>query len=115
MLNASSRPQVRPNSWLQTNLPRKVATRGGEVPLGTLMVQLGAFSDENTALEAWKRLSERYGDYFVGKEATILNGKIAEQKIYRLRVYGFNDINESRRLCTALHGQNAECYPVVMN
>ena len=115
MLNASSRPQVRPNSWLQTNLPRKVATRGGEVPLGTLMVQLGAFSDENTALEAWKRLSERYGDYFVGKEATILNGKIAEQEIYRLRVYGFNDINESRRLCTALHGQNAECYPVVMN
>ena len=115
MLNASSRPQVRPNSWLQTNLPRKVATRGGEVPLGTLMVQLGAFSDENTALEAWKRLSERYGDYFVGKEATILNGKISEQEIYRLRVYGFNDINESRRLCTALHGQNAECYPVVMN
>ena len=62
------------------------------------MVQLGAFSDKNTALEAWKRLSERYGDYFVGKEATILNGKIAEQEIYRLRVYGFNDINESRRL-----------------
>jgi hypothetical protein len=115
MLNASSRPQLRPNSWLQTNLPRKVATRGGEVPLGTLMVQLGAFSDENTALEAWKRLSERYGDYFVGKEATILNGKIAKQKIYRLRVYGFNDINESRRLCTALHGQNFECYPGVMN
>ena len=115
MLNASSRPQVRPKSWLKTNLPRKVATRGGEVPLGTLMVQLGAFSDKNTALKAWKRLSERYGDYFVGKEATILNGKISEQEIYRLRVYGFNDINESRRLCTALHGQNAECYPVVMN
>ena len=60
-------------------------------------------------------IRDSYGDYFVGKEATILNGKIAEQEIYRLRVYGFNDINESRRLCTALHGQNAECYPVVMN
>ena len=115
MLNASLRPQLRPNAWMQTNLPRKVAASGGEVPLGTLMVQLGAFSEKNTALEAWKRLSERYGDYFIGKELTILNGKIAEQEIYRLRVYGFNDINESRRLCTALHSQNAECYPVVMN
>ena len=115
MLNTSLRPQLRPKSWFQINLPRKVAASGGGIPLGTLMVQLGAFSDKNTALEAWKRLSERYGDYFVGKEATILNGKIAEQEIYRLRVYGFNDINESRRLCTALHGQNAECYPVVMN
>ena len=115
MPKASLRPQLRPNSWLKASLQRKVATIGEGIPLGSLMVQLGAFSDKNTALEAWRRLDERYGDYFVGKEATILIGKTEEQDIYRLRVYGFNDIDESRRLCTALHSQNAECYPVIMN
>jgi hypothetical protein len=115
MLNGSLRPRLRPESGLQTILPLKVAASSREVPLGTLMVQLGAFSDKNTASEAWEKLSTRYGNYFVGKQDIILNGKMAGQEIYRLRVYGFNDINESRRLCSALQGQNAECYPVVMN
>ena len=115
MLNGSLRPRLRPESGLQTILPLKVAASSKEVPLGTLMVQLGAFSDKNTASEAWEKLSTRYGNYFVGKQDIILNGKMAGQEIYRLRVYGFNDINESRRLCSALQGQNAECYPVVMN
>jgi hypothetical protein len=115
MLNGSLRPRLRPESGLQTILPLKVVASSREVPLGTLMVQLGAFSDKNTASEAWEKLSTRYGNYFVGKQDIILNGKMAGQEIYRLRVYGFNDINESRRLCSALQGQNAECYPVVMN
>ena len=79
------------------------------------MVQLGAYSDKQTASQAWEDLSASYSDYFIGKVNVILTGKIAGQEIYRLRVYGFKGISESRRLCTALRGQNTECYPVVMN
>jgi hypothetical protein len=109
------RPKVRPKFLLKPELQRKMTKEDGKAPLGTQMVQLGAFSDKQAALQAWKMLSERYGNYFVGKENIILNAKIADQEIYRLRVYGFNDINEARRLCTALQVQQAECYPVVIN
>ena len=114
-LNASFRPKLRSNFLVKTVLDSNIIVGNGKIPLGTQMVQLGAFSDKQAASQAWVDLSARYSDYFIGKANVILTGKIADQEIYRLRVYGFKDISESRRLCTALRGQKTECYPVVMN
>ena len=112
---ASFRPKLRSNFLVKTLLDSNIIVGNGKIPLGTQMVQLGAFSDKQAASQAWVDLSARYSDYFIGKANVILTGKIADQEIYRLRVYGFKDISESRRLCTALRGQKTECYPVVMN
>jgi hypothetical protein len=114
-LNASFRPKLRSNFLVKTLLDSNIIAGDGKIPLGTQMVQLGAYTDKQAASQAWKDLSAHHSDYFIGKANVILTGKIADQEIYRLRVYGFKDIAESRRLCTALRGQNTECYPVVMN
>ena len=108
------RPQLRPKvSQAQKNT--NLIENTGDIEIGTQMVQLGAYSNKQLASQAWRQLSENFGDYFVGKESVIVKGKISGQEIYRLRVYGFSDITETRRLCTALLNQNTECYPVVMN
>jgi hypothetical protein len=51
----------------------------------------------------------------VGKPHVILQAEVGGGTIYRLRVHGFADQEEARRLCTALNRQNAECYSVTMN
>jgi hypothetical protein len=87
----------------------------GQIARGAPMAQLGAFGSSAIAQQAWADLSERHGDYLVGKPHVILRAEVSGGTIYRLRVHGFADQEEARRLCTALNRQNAECYSVTMN
>jgi len=112
-LTQSLRPRVRPAMFKV--IPAPAAETSGEISRGTPMAQLGAFGSQDNAMEAWTDLSERHGDYLVGKPHLILKAKVGGSIIYRLRVHGFTDSADARRLCTALNGQNAECYSVVMN
>ncbi|MGB2194910.1 MAG: SPOR domain-containing protein [Planktomarina sp.] len=113
----SLRPRVRPFAVFTRQTPR-VAPRNipaAQIVRGAPMAQLGAFGSAAIAEQAWADLSERHGDYLVGKPHVILQAAVGGGTIYRLRVHGFENQEEARRLCTALNRQNAECYSVTMN
>ena len=113
----SLRPRLRPFAVFTRQTPR-VAPRNipaAQIVRGAPMAQLGAFGSAVIAKQAWADLSERHGDYLVGKPHVILQAAVGGGTIYRLRVHGFENQEEARRLCTALNRQNAECYSVTMN
>jgi hypothetical protein len=113
----SLRPRLRPFAVFTRQTPR-VAPRNipaAQIVRGAPMAQLGAFGSAEIAKQAWADLSERHGDYLVGKPHVILQAAVGGGTIYRLRVHGFENQEEARRLCTALNRQNAECYSVTMN
>ena len=113
----SLRPRLRPFAIFTRQTPR-VAPRNipaAQIVRGAPMAQLGAFGSAAIAEQAWADLSERHGDYLVGKPHVILQAAVGGGTIYRLRVHGFENQEEARRLCTALNRQNAECYSVTMN
>ena len=113
----SLRPRPRPFAVFTRQTPR-VAPRNvpaAQIVRGAPMAQLGAFGSAVIAKQAWADLSERHGDYLVGKPHVILQAAVGGGTIYRLRVHGFENQEEARRLCTALNRQNAECYSVTMN
>jgi len=116
-LTQSLRPRLRPFVQVTRQLPRAVPVNipAGQIARGAPMAQLGAFGSNAIAQQAWADLSERHGDYLVGKAHVILRAEVSGGTIYRLRVHGFADQEEARRLCTALNRQNAECYSVTMN
>ena len=113
----SLRPRLRPFAVFTRQTPR-IAPRNipaAQIVRGAPMAQLGAFGSAAIAEQAWADLSERHGDYLVGKPHVILQAAVGGGTIYRLRVHGFENQEEARRLCTALNRQNAECYSVTMN
>ena len=113
----SLRPRLRTFAVFTRQTPR-VAPRNilaAQIVRGAPMAQLGAFGSAAIAEQAWADLSERHGDYLVGKPHVILQAAVGGGTIYRLRVHGFENQEEARRLCTALNRQNAECYSVTMN
>jgi hypothetical protein len=116
-LTQSLRPRLRPFVQVTRQQPRAAPVNipAGQIARGAPMAQLGAFGSSAIAQQAWADLSERHGDYLVGKPHVILRAEVSGGTIYRLRVHGFADQEDARRLCTALNRQNAECYSVTMN
>ena len=116
--SSTPRPQLRPRSIsllaTQTDPAGRIPALQITPAIGTRMAQLGAYNSEASALTAWAELSQRHGDYLVGKPFAILKGKSGESTVYRLRVHGFDDSTDSRRLCAALIAQNATCHSVLM-
>ena len=116
--SSTRRPQLRPLSisLLATRKDPAVQIPALQITpaIGTRMAQLGAYNSEASALTAWAELSQRHGDYLVGKPYAILKGKSGESTVYRLRVHGFDNSTDSRRLCAALIAQNATCHSVLM-
>ena len=116
-LAQSLRPRLRPFAVI-TRQTQRVAPENilaAQITRGAPMAQLGAFGSAAMAEQAWADLSERHGDYLVGQPHVILRAAVGRGTIYRLRVHGFKDQEDARRLCTALNRQNAECYSVTMN
>jgi hypothetical protein len=116
-LTQSLRPRLRPFVVASRQAPRAALENisAEKIARGAPMAQLGAFGSVTIAQQAWADLSERHGDYLVGKLHVILQAAVGGGTIYRLRVHGFENQEEARRLCTALNRQNAECYSVTMN
>lgn len=91
--------------------PREIAPE--DIPVGTRLAQLGAFSSPDIARKEWTRLDGRFGEYLEGKYRVIQKAQSGGRTFYRLRAMGFADINDARRFCSALVAENAECIPVV--
>tara|TARA_B100000780_G_scaffold243063_1_gene186152 strand:+ start:552 stop:1439 length:888 start_codon:yes stop_codon:yes gene_type:complete len=114
-LTVSLRPRVRSTAMVSQPSLAQVVAAQQVILRGAPMAQLGAFGSKKMAMQAWTRLSQRHGNYLVGKHHVILEATVGGTIIYRLRVHGFSSLAESRRICTALNSQNAECYSVLMN
>jgi hypothetical protein len=84
------------------------------LPVGTRLVQLGAFPDAVGAREAWDELATRFSAAFDGRARVIEPAVSAGRTLYRLRAHGFADEPEARRFCALLVAEGADCVPVLI-
>ena len=90
---------------------REVAA--SSIPLGTQLVQLGAFASPEIARAEWDRLAARFADYFEGKARVVAQATTGGRKFWRLRAMGFENLADARRFCAVLANGRAACIPVV--
>lgn len=83
------------------------------IPVGTRLVQLGAYDSEAVARAEWDGLSRKFGDYLDGKSRVIEQAQSGGKTFYRLRAMGFDDLSDARRFCSALMAGKAPCIPVI--
>ncbi len=124
-IGQSLRPRLRPE--ILENLPEAVARAvasaqsatppaevdPGSIPVGTRLAQLGAFESPEVARAEWDRLSRRFQDYLDGKQRVVQRAESGGRTFYRLRAMGFADLSDTRRFCSALVAERADCIPVV--
>lgn len=82
------------------------------VPVGTRLVQLGAYDSTEIATKEWDTLIGKHGDLLAGKQRLIQVATSGGRKFYRLRAIGFETAEDSRNLCSALLARGAPCIPV---
>lgn len=121
-MGRSLRPQLRPATLAKAKAAPAADTVAradtsavnevSEVPVGTRMVQLGAYASADIARREWDKFTTRFGDYLGDKTRVIQKAQSGGRTFYRLRAMGFADLSDARRLCSALKAQNADCIPV---
>jgi len=84
------------------------------IPVGTKLVQLGAFDSADIAAGEWVRMTARFPDFFDGKDQVIQQAQSGGRTFYRLRARGFADLSDARRFCSAMSAEGAACIPVVV-
>ncbi len=122
---ASLRPQPRPES-LNTEIapadevftaiaPETVATAvtpEADIKPGDRLIQLGAFDSQAIAEEQWKAVLAANSDLLGDKKYVIQEATSGGRIFYRLRVFGFAGLEDSRALCSALQPREVPCIPV---
>ena len=84
------------------------------IPVGTRLVQLGAFDDVEGARAEWIRLAGLFGPEFAGKARVVQEAQTGGRNFIRLRAHGFEDENSARAFCTVLIARDAVCIPVAV-
>ena len=114
--STSLRPKIRPNSFNGNNktILDQVATNElmSKPPMGSAMVQLGAFENKNLAKSEWQRFEKLLGSMLISKNMVVQKAERGGKIFYRLRAAGFDDISDARQFCTAISDKVA-CIPVV--
>ena len=82
------------------------------IPMGTRLVQLGAFDTADQAKSEWIKLANVFGPMMEGKAMVVQAAESGGRTFYRLRAHGFADEDEARGFCTSLLEQSASCIPV---
>ena len=80
---------------------------------GTLLVQLGAFDNQDEARQEWLRMTGSFTDLMGGKSLVIQPAQSGGKPFFRLRAHGFATDDDTRRFCTAMVAENATSNPVV--
>ena len=108
----SLRPKTRPGS-VQQNRELIVSKEPmSKLPIGSAIVQLGAFDSKSLAESEWRRFEKLLGSILAPKQMIIQKAESGGKIFYRLRASGFNDISDARQFCTAISDKVA-CIPVV--
>ena len=115
-LFTSLRPKIRPKSFRRNNKIKldQVTTNEpfSEPPMGSAVVQLGAFESKNLAKSEWQRFEKLLGSILISKRMIVQKAESGGKIFYRLRASGFDDISDARQFCTAISDKVA-CIPVV--
>ncbi|MGB8812099.1 MAG: SPOR domain-containing protein [Paracoccaceae bacterium] len=82
--------------------------------VGTRLVQLGAYDDEETARKEWDKLASQFGELLIGKGRVVQSAQSGGRTFFRLRAAGFEGEDDARRFCSALLAENAACIPVAV-
>lgn len=98
----------------QTAPVQDVTVSTDTIPVGTVLVQLGAFDSAAVAGEEWQALGARFAEFMTGRERVVQTATSGGRAFYRLRAMGFTDIADARRFCSALVAEDAACIPVVV-
>ena len=112
----SLRPKTRPDGFYKNSsesLDKSVSyVEISQLPIGSAVVQLGAFDNRDLAESEWKRLGSLLGSILITKQMLIQKAESGGKIFYRLRASGFDDISDARQFCTAINDKVA-CIPVV--
>lgn len=114
--DVTPRPVLRPVNLQRVSAP--AVTPAGDIepatiPVGTRLVQLGAYGSSDVARAEWDTAQARFGDYLVGKTRVVQEAQTGGRTFFRLRALGFEDLSEARRFCAVLVAEGANCIPVV--
>jgi len=112
----SLRPKIRPvvlNQIQTDNIAQSVANElVVTLPVGSAVVQLGAFESKSLAEIEWQRLEALLGSVLTSKNMVIQKAESGGKVFYRLRAFGFDDLSDARQFCSAVNDKVA-CIPVV--
>ena len=112
----SLRPKTRPINFNQNSEKKaeRVVSKEpmSKLPIGSAIVQLGAFDSKSFAESEWLRFEKLLGSILTSKQMIIQKAESGGKIFYRLRASGFNDISDARQFCTAISDKVA-CIPVV--
>ena len=94
--------------------PETVEIDADSLPVGSRLVQLGAFESADEARAAWGAIAERFAEVMAGKNRVIQQATSNGKAFFRLRVAGFADLADARRFCATLAADKTKplCVPV---
>jgi SPOR domain len=115
---ATPRPVGRPENLQSVSFSPAADGVTGEIdpstiPVGTRLVQLGAYGSAEVARTEWANAIAKFGDYMVGKDRVVQEAQTGGRTFWRLRAMGFADLADARRFCSVLVADGANCIPVV--
>ncbi|MBL4813168.1 MAG: SPOR domain-containing protein [Rhodobacteraceae bacterium] len=84
------------------------------LPLGTVLVQFGAYDSAALAAGEWESISNEFAELMGGRDRLIELARSGGRDFYRLRALGFADLADARRFCSALVAEDADCIPYVV-
>ena len=112
----SLRPKIRPvvlNQIQTVNTAQSVTNElVTALPIGSAVVQLGAFESKSLAQIEWQRMEVLLGSVLTTKNMMIQKAESGGRVFYRLRAFGFDDLSDARQFCSAVNDKVA-CIPVV--
>jgi hypothetical protein len=122
-ITLSPRPRARPTAAPTTAaagappaaaaaLPIANEMDPAQIPVGTRLVQFGAFDTADEARAEWVRLQASFGDLMAEKSLVVQPAESGGRTFVRLRAHGFEDEADARRFCAAFVAQEATCIPV---
>jgi len=97
---------------LATAVSSQPDANASSVPVGTRLVQLGAYDSAEIAKKEWGNLISKHGDLLEGKQQLVQVATSGGRQFYRLRAIGFETAEDSRNLCAALLARGTACIPV---
>jgi len=83
------------------------------LPEGTRVVQLGAFDTADLARAEWDKIAARFEPLMDGKKRIVQEAASGGRSFWRLRVQGFESVEDARRFCAALVAEGANCIPTL--
>ena len=82
------------------------------IPVGTRLVQFGAFNTADDARAEWVRLQGGFGELMADKGLVLQPAESGGRTFIRLRATAFDSEDDARRFCAAFVAQEVTCIPV---